>query len=116
VRASQLKLHMVGAAPDPSKLPNGWPTELELRQRGGALVVADNASFGFFLSFVFFMLNMLSLPLQPLVGMLTMREPAAEGSAADEGTVDAADGGAANAAATSTESAASASDEPGSAV
>ena len=35
------------------------------------------------------MLRVLSLPLQPLVGMLTFRQPAAEGTAAD-GPEDAA--------------------------
>lgn len=118
--AWQLKLDMVGAAPDPSKLPNGWPSELEL-PRGGALVAGDaNAAFGFFLTFVFFMLRMLSLPLQPLVSMLTFNESVAEDAAGvASAEVPSASGGrgeAADAPAPSTDGGALASDEPGGAV
>ena len=70
----KLKLEMVGAHPDVAKLPAGWPSELYL-PRGGAIVPAgDGAGLGFFISFFFFMLNMVSLPLQPVVRMLTSNE------------------------------------------
>ena len=79
---------MVGWAPDASKLPDGWPTELPL-PRGGALVVgSENAAFGFFLSFLFFMLNIINMPLQPVFRMLTSKEeqPIDEADGVEAGT------------------------------
>ena len=70
----KLKLQMVGAPPDGSKLPSGWPTEVLEVPRGGQLVSAgDAAGIGFFLSFLFFMLNIFSMPLQPVFRMLTSK-------------------------------------------
>ena len=74
---------MVGAPP--AHLPRGWPEVLEL-PRGGALVSAsDAANLGYFLSFLFFFLRMVTIPLQPVFKMLTAApsadaEPPADGA------------------------------------
>ena len=80
----KLKLEMVGSRPDPSRLPNGWPTELEL-PRGGALVTSDGtAAIGFFLQFLFYMLTVIATPLAPVMRMLTSNEGVEDGEIGDD--------------------------------
>ena len=78
----KLKLDMHGASP----LASEWPLEALELPRGGQLVSgADTAAFGYFLSFLFFMLNVFSMPLQPVFRMLTSNEDAGNVTDAEEG-------------------------------
>lgn len=74
----KLKLEMIGEQLVTGTEPEGWPSELPL-PRGGQLVTgADAQAFSFFLSFLFFMINFISTPLQPVFRMLTSNEPPPE--------------------------------------
>ena len=88
VYADTMKLEMRGAAPDASRCPHGWPSELPFAPRGGQLVTSEQSA-AWMASFVSFWLVLISTLLAPMSAAMRMLTSNADaGAAAEHGGLD----------------------------
>ena len=88
VYADTIKLEMRGAAPDASRCPHGWPSELPFAPRGGQLVTSEQSA-AWMASFVSFWLVLISTLLAPMSAAMRMLTSNADaGAAAEHGGLD----------------------------